>query len=159
MSVGDFVIIKDTNTGEISQIGLVSSTNPSVSTTTTTSTTQQSTTTTTSSTTGVTNTEENKDQNEGTAPSGNYPNGDTAEDSTVGYTVIDLASGNALLTQTLSLDSLLETLGNTFNNYSILSGSEVSLRVSLSDLDASEGITGTVVPNSIYTIDDSTVSH
>lgn len=107
----------------------------------------------------MTNTEENKDQNEGTAPDGTYPDGDTADDPTVGYAVVDLANGNALVTQTLSLDGLLATLGNTFNNYSILSGSEVSLRVSLSDLDASEGITGTVVPNSIYTIDDSTVSH
>lgn len=153
------MIIKDTNTGEISQIGLVSSTNPSVSITTTTSTTQTDTSTATTSTTGATNTEENKDQNEGAAPDGTYPDGDTADDPTVGYGVVDLANGNALVTQTLSLDGLLATLGNTFNNYSILSGSEVSLRVSLSDLDASEGITGTVVPNSIYTIDDSTVSH
>lgn len=174
--VGDLVLIRDTD-GNLSQVTMVVTTNPdntpltttttsptstdSTSTSTTTSTTTDGniypTTTSTSTTSSTTKNVTGQESDEGNVSGGNYPNEDTADDSNVSYTLVDLATGTALVTQTLSLAGLLKAVEDTYANFNILDANKASLTLSMNDSN-SAGITNDTAKDKEYTVDTETVS-
>jgi len=134
IGVGDYILAYGSS-GELIYLARIVSTSPKGDDTEEGTTTTTKTTSTTSTTTVATEPEDNQDTFNknpyGNLSGGTYEDENTATPADIGYAVVDIATGESIVTQCLSLRSLLRLIGDKYSSYKVIDGSDIVITIGL----------------------------